>query len=156
GRLQPTPGSRKFSSMAIVIPPLIYFAFCLINFQGAPDLLPLFPFIGIFAGWFFVEAVRLMGSRRIGRGARSLDLTKAVSTVALTAILILLIVRSISYRGESGLRLDDQKNAVQVVSGLLGPDDRIYVHGTIELLVLLNRANLNPYIMFDEGKDDYI
>src|SRR5262249_16157201 len=39
---------------AILIPPLVYFAFCTVNFQGGPDLMPLFPFIGIFAGWLII------------------------------------------------------------------------------------------------------
>jgi hypothetical protein len=39
---------------------------------------------------------------------------------------------------------------------MLEPDDTLYVHGTTELLVLLNKPNLNPFIFFDSGKDDYI
>src|SRR5262249_32973849 len=34
--------------------------------------------------------------------------------------------------------------------------DTIYVHGSIELLVLLDIPNLNPYVAFDSGADDYI
>ena len=45
---------------------------------------------------------------------------------------------------------------VRAVADLLGPDDKIYVHGTLELLVLMNKPNLNPYIFLDRGKDRYI
>jgi hypothetical protein len=45
---------------------------------------------------------------------------------------------------------------VQPVADLLGSDDKIYVHGTLELLVLMNRPNMNPYIFLDRGKDRYI
>ncbi|HKP13545.1 MAG TPA: hypothetical protein VJZ91_15600, partial [Blastocatellia bacterium] len=30
-----------------------------------------------------------------------------------------------------------------------------YVHGTTELLVLTNRANLNPYLFLDWGADEF-
>ncbi len=45
---------------AIVIAPLVYLAFCLINFQAGPDLIPLFPFIGLFAGWLLVRLSHLV------------------------------------------------------------------------------------------------
>ena len=44
---------------------------------------------------------------------------------------------------------------MQLLSQQLQPDDKIYVHGAVEILVLLNRANLNPYVDFDWGKDDF-
>jgi hypothetical protein len=41
------------------------------------------------------------------------------------------------------------------VTSLLGPADKIYVHGTTELLVLTGRANLNPYLFLDWGADEF-
>jgi hypothetical protein len=38
---------------------------------------------------------------------------------------------------------------------LLAPDDKIYVHGTVEILVLLNRPNLNPYVLLDWDADNF-
>lgn len=151
-----TRQSGSLSLVAIVIPPLVYLAFCLINFQGAPDLIPLFPFIGIFSGWFFVDAGRLLASRRFGKAGSSLNLAMVVPGLAIGVILLLLAARSITYRAEPGPTLQDQREKFQAISNVLGPDDRIYVHGTIEILVLLARPNLNPYIMFDEGKDDFV
>lgn len=148
--------SLSLSLVAIVIPPLVYLAFCLINFQGGPDLIPLFPFIGIFSGWFFVEAGRLLASRRFGKARSSLDLAMVVPGLAIGFIFLLLAARSITYRGEPGPTLQDQREKFQAISNVLGPEDRIYVHGTIEILVLLARPNLNPHIMFDEGKDDFV
>lgn len=148
------PKSR-LTLAAIVMPPVVYLAFCLINFQGAPDLIPLFPFIGIFSGWFFVEAGRLLASRLFGESRSSLKLAIAPG-LALGVILVLLAARSILYRGERGPTLQDQREEFQAISNVLGPEDRIYVHGTMEILVLLARRNSNPYIMFDEGKDDFL
>jgi hypothetical protein len=131
---------------AIVILPLIYLAFCLINFQSGPDLIPLFPFIGLFAGW---TIVKLGGARSGQRLAR-------LPAAALVVLFSLIILRSLIYNVESDLKLQDQEQAFEAISQVLGPDDRIYVHGTVEILVLLNRPNLNPYIFLDRGKDDWI
>jgi hypothetical protein len=155
-RGKPTQESWNLIRVSLVIPPVVYLAFCLINFQGGPDLLPLFPFIGIFAGWLLVEAGRLIGASRLARGTFSLDLTRALPVLAIVIVLTLLVIRSVTYRSESGLTLEDQDREFQAISKLLAPDDKIYVHGTLEILVSLNKPNLNPYIMFDEGKDDYI
>ena len=146
--------SVNLTLAAIVIPPLVYLAFCLINFQGGPDLIPLFPFIGIFAGWFFVEAGRLIA--RFAKADPSFDLARVIPGLAIGVIFVLLAIRSIPYQGEPGPSLEAQRKELQAISNVLGSEDRIYVHGTMEILVLLGRPNLNPYIMFDEGKDDFI
>jgi hypothetical protein len=130
---------------AIVILPLIYLAFCLINFQSGPDLIPLFPFIGLFAGWFVVT----LGGARFG-------LARYLPAAALILLFALIIFRALIYRVESELTLQDQEKGFAAISKVLAPDDGIYVHGTVEILVLLNRPNLNPYIFLDRGKDDWI
>ena len=130
---------------AIVILPLIYLAFCLINFQSGPDLIPLFPFIGLFAGWFVVK----LGDARFG-------LARYLPGAALIVLFALIIFRGLIYRVESELTLQDQEKEFAAISKVLVPDDRIYVHGTAEILVLLNRPNMNPYVFLDRGKDDWI
>ncbi len=147
---------RNISLLSIVLPPLVYLGFCVINFQGGPDLIPLFPFIGIFAGWLFVELRLLMQSNGFERNAFSLNLGRALPCLVLIIICGLLVVRSLAHRSESGPTLDDQIREFQAITKVLETDDKIYVHGTMEILVLLNRPNLNPYIMFDEGKDAYV
>ena len=133
---------------ALVMPPLVYFAFCVLNFQGGPDLLPLFPFIGIFTAWLLVEIIRLISA--------SPKLNVAVPALVIALFLVTLVIRGLTYRGEIETTLADQRQSLQVVAERLAPQDSIYVHGTTEILVLLNRTNLNPYLMFDEGKDDFI
>lgn len=140
---------------ALVIPPLIYLAFSLINFQGAPDLIPFFPFIGIFAGWFFVKVGRFVAGIESARPSASrFGFDLIVSGAAMFVILLVVLYRSAAYRLE-GPTLRDQDQAVQAVASLLGPDDKIYVHGTVEILTLLGRPNLNPYIFLDWGADDF-
>jgi membrane protein CcdC involved in cytochrome C biogenesis len=139
---------------AILIPPIIYFGFCLINFQAGPDLIPFIPFLGIFAARFLLDAGRLVISHL--RKARPSIVGRAVfiPQLAIGLLFSLVLVRAASYRMQ-GPALRDQDKAFKVISDLLGPDDKIYVHGTTEILVLLNKANMNPYLFLDWGADGF-
>lgn len=139
---------------ALVWPAVVYLAFCVINFQAGPDLIPFFPFIGIFAGWFFVKA---------GEAAASIDWIKHsrwparewwVPSLAAVMVLIIILTRTATYRMDTWtLQYQDQE--FKTLSDLLGPYDKIYVHGTVEILVLLNRPNLNPYVLLDWDADNF-
>jgi len=142
---------------AIAIPALVYLAFCMINFQASADLIPFFPFIGLFAGWFFVEAGRLAATaarRWLKRGPRLLQRQWLIPAVAACVILLVLAVRVATYRIE-GRTLQDQDEEFKTLAALLAPDDKIFVHGTVEILVLLNRPNLNPYVLLDWDADTF-
>lgn len=137
---------------AIVIAPLVYFAACLIRFNAGPYLIPFFPFVGIFFGWSIVELATIVKkSEFLGHGnvgwARNLVLVLLLSMAG---------YRAIAYRFESMLTLQDQDKTFEAVSSLLSGSETIYVHGTTEILVLLNKPNLNPYCFIDAGKDDYV
>jgi hypothetical protein len=153
-------GSAGLFKDALVIASLVYLAFCLINFQSGPDLLPLFPFIGIFAGWLIEEVARRLASRRPDESkVESKPVLRRwverAPALAFMLVLILASVRAATFRMEDQ-SLRDQAQALQPAMNLVGPDDKVYVHGTAELLVFMNRANLNPYIMWDRRKVDYI
>lgn len=153
---RPEPiGSRDLVRDALLIPPIVYLAFCLINFQSGPDLIPFFPFVGIFAAWFFVRAGQYLSSAGWVRH-RSRQLVKQwhLPALALLAMLMVLFVRAITYRVDSWT-LQYQDEEFKTLSNLLGPEDKVYVHGTVEILVLLNRPNLNPYVLLDWGADDF-
>lgn len=133
---------------ALVITPLVYFGFCIINFQSGPDLIPLFPFIGLFAGYLIVRlSFRRQPERRIAR---------VIPSFALIALLVLVFLRSTIFRTDPTETLQHQNERITAIARLLGPGDRIYVHGSVELLVLLNKANMNPYVFLDRGKDRWI
>jgi hypothetical protein len=140
---------------AIVFPPLIYFAFMLINFQGPADLIPLFPFAGIFAGLSFARFSRWVGSLVPLRRLPPQFEGALVGMVVFVVIFVVVFVRAGSFRLR-GLKLQDQDAAMLQLRQQLRPDDKIYVHGAVEVLVLLNVPNLNPYVDFDWGKDDFI
>jgi DolP-mannose mannosyltransferase len=139
----------------LLIPPLVYLGFCLINFQSGPDLIPFFPFIGLFAGWFFVETGKTFSGWLSRKNSRRLA-PRLVPGLALVVTAGLILYRSMVAALEQRPQLKDQDIAFETVSSRLMPFDRIYVHGTAELLVLLDRPNMNPYIFLDRGKDDYI
>jgi hypothetical protein len=141
---------------ALLVPPAVYFIFSLINFQAGPDLLPFVPFIGIFAACFFVALGRWLSEikRDQGRWSR-VRWGSTVPALAASVMLLIALFRGATYRLDGGT-IGDQDKAFKVVADALGPNDKIYVHGTTELLVLLNKPNLNPYIFLDWSMDDYV
>src|SRR5262249_7177917 len=137
---------------AILMPPLIYLAFCLINFQGGPDLIPLVPFTGIFVGWLMLKtAGRLSRTNRTGTVTSPEVLVPGLSM----AVILLLVLYHAGFYRIQGWKLKDQDKAMEAVSSMLGPNDQIYVHGTVEILTLLGRPNMNPYVFLDWGADDF-
>lgn len=142
---------------AILIPPLIHFGFGIVNWPGMENLIPFFPFFGIFTGYFIVVVVRLITSiRLIGQNVYAVRLIEWSPILPLFLIWLSVISYANSYTIEPGRTLQDQEQEFKAVSDILTPNDKIYVHGTLEILVLLNRPNMNPYIFLDRGKDRYI
>lgn len=133
---------------ALVFPAVIYLLFCIINFQNTPDLIPFLPFIGLFAAWLIIEGARVVARRW------------PMAEFAIPATAIIMIALLIGIRSRNSTRPEDklsfQDEEARIVASYLGPDDKIYVHGRSELLVLLKKPNLNKYIGLDTGADDYI
>ena len=150
-------GASDLFRDAILIPPLIHLVFCIINWQGQEYLIPFFPFIGIFVGYLVaMVASSIIAIPLIRRRPVAVSLVKWATVIPLVLILTSAFSRARAYQLEPGRTLQDQEKAFTAVSDVLGPNDEIYVHGTVELLVLLRRPNMNPYILLDRGKDDYI
>jgi hypothetical protein len=140
---------------ALVWPPLVYFAFSLVNFQAGPDLLPFLPFIALFAGWFFVEAGRWLASLpSLSKRWPRVEWRMVLPAMAFGLLMIIALFNSVTFR-LSTWSLGGQEEVLRPVTSLLGPADKIYVHGTTELLVLTGRANLNPYLFLDWGADEF-
>src|SRR5262249_29151989 len=141
---------------ALLMPPLIYLGFCLINFQSAPDTIPFFPFIGLFGAWFFVECSRLIASQDwLREKSRTARLIRSIPIIACVLILFIALRHAAAYRIEART-LADQHEEARLIAIHLSQSDKIYVHGPAEVLVFLNRPNLNPYIEFNSGSDDYV
>jgi hypothetical protein len=141
---------------AILLPPTIYLAFCALNFQSGPDLIPLFPFIGIFAGWLLAKAGQTIPDHSaLKAGAFGRAFLRWLPSAAVLVVAAAILAQTLAYRIEPGSTLQEQERKLAPVAEALGPDDRIYAHGMAEILVLLNRPNLNPYIYLDNGKDRF-
>ena len=141
---------------AIVIAPLAYFVACLIRFNGGPYLIPFLPFIGLFFGWFVVELARRLKASRLPGGAVQPGIATWFPNLLLIVLLTLLGYRAVAYRFESIPTLQAQERQIDAIAARLSDSETIYVHGSSEILVLLNKPNLNPYILLDWGKDEYI
>lgn len=149
-------GASDLFRDAILIPPIVYFAFCIINMQGGPDLIPFLPFIGMFAAWFLVQLGRFISSRSTrGTDAAGIRWDLLVPGTALVLMLFLALESPLMNKNPAGHTLQDQDARLKGISDLLTPDDKIYVQGSVELLVLLNRPNLNPYTFLNQGIDRF-
>lgn len=138
---------------ALIFPPVVYFLFCLVNMQAGPDLIPFFPFIGLFSGWALFRVGTLIGKIKFLQRPH-FNWEVAVTAFVVVCMLGVSVRRAMKYT-IAGLTLQDQYRDLQPVADVLGPDDKIYVHGTMELLVLLKRRNLNPYVLLDWGADQF-
>ena len=153
-RVNRLTGSEDLYRDAIVIAPAVYFAACLIRFNAGPYLIPFLPFIGLFFGWAIVELSNIVNKRWFAKSL--IDLKGELPLLVIVVLLCVAAYRAVAYRFESIQTLQAQDQAFQTVRRILNDGDKVYVHGTTELLVLLDRSNLNPYIFLDYGKDDYI
>ena len=141
---------------ALVFPPIVYLGFCLINFQNKPDLIPFFPFIGIFLGYFIAGAGKIGVpelSKLLKLDPRRIKLVYVILTIGL--MVAVTVERAARYKIE-GWSLAEQREEAAVIESYLGPYDTMYVHVAADLLVLTKRRNLNPYISFGQGADSFI
>ena len=155
-KLRAALGSPDLYKDALLMPPVIYFAFCMLNFQSSPDTIPFFPFIGLFAAWFLIKGSRALAALRpLKPVSERMRLATLIPAIAIALVTAAVFRHAAAYRVEART-LADQYEEARIIDSRLSPGDKIYVHGTAEVLILLNRPNLNPYIAFDSGSDDYI
>jgi hypothetical protein len=156
-RLKKSPPADDRFKEALLIPPVIFFGFCLINYPGADGLIILLLFAGLFAAFVFAALQQWLATRRFIEGRPLLARLVAIVLIApLTVVAFNAIKRARAFQIEEGRTLGDQRREFQKIAERLGPNDRIYVHGSLEILVLLDRPNLNPYIFLDRGKDRFL
>lgn len=142
---------------AVMISPLVYFGFCMIDIQSGPDLIPLVPFVAIFAAvalsWIVEQTANLFKRVRPAVNRRIFEVFASITFVAF-----------ILYQNVSGAffferefpTLKDQEPAVQEVVSHLEPGDKIFVYGRTELLVLSGLTSASKYFLLDRGKARYL
>jgi hypothetical protein len=156
-RFRTSPPADEAFKEALLVPPLIFFAFCLINYPGADGLIVLLPFAGLFAAFVLAALHQWLAARRFIKSRPALARLVAVVLIAPLAVVVFNAVKQArAFQIEEGRTLGDQRREFQKIAERLGPNDRIYVHGSLEILVLLDRPNMNPYIFLDRGKDRFL
>jgi DolP-mannose mannosyltransferase len=156
-RLRKSPPAAAPFKAALLIPPLIFFGFCVINYPGADGLIVLVPFAGLFAAFVFAAIHQWLRSQAFIEGRPLLArLSVAVLIAPLVVVGFTAVERARVFAIEEGRTLADQRREFQKIAAGLDANDTIYVHGALEILVLLDRPNLNPYIFLDRGKDRFL
>ena len=148
-------GNYLFSD-AVAMPPVVYFAFCMINMQSGADLIPFLPFFGIFGAFLVLDVSRGVGWAVKSRPAiNTMRTERAILMLVLLCVVFYTIKFARKYRVEPPT-LAQQYRDLASVKAYLNPGDKIYAHGSTEILVFLHMQNLNSYVSFDTSADDYI
>jgi hypothetical protein len=141
----------------VVVAGLVYFAFCMIDIQGPIDLIPLLPFVAIFAAvaidWAFGRLVHLFARA----GSKTLPALAGQLVTAIIIVMMLYQSAMTAWRFEHGFPLlKDQEPIVAEILAQLQPGDKVFTHGVPEILVLGRLTNASKYFLLDRGKDSYL
>ncbi len=141
---------------SLIIVAVGYLGFCMIDLQGGADLIPLLPFIAIFAAAFLVLLPGVLVGASAKLSAQRKRMIEAWGLIAiLTGIVLLGIINGLLYR-VGFPKLSDQDTEVAAIIANLSPGDTIFVHGQTEVLVLSGLNNGSKYFLLDRGKDQYL
>ena len=144
-------------SHAVIIAPVVYFGFCMINLQGAADVIPLLPFVAIFGALGIVCVLDWAGD--LSLRAKPRPTRTAIEAWSYASVLALILILSV---GDAFLvrvgfpTLKDQDEEVAEITSHLQPGDAIYAHGRSEILVLSGLTNADKHYFLDRGKDVYL
>ncbi|MGA9773794.1 MAG: DolP-mannose mannosyltransferase [Blastocatellia bacterium] len=148
---------RDAPSHAVMIAPVVYFAFCMIDIQSGPDLIPLVPFVAIFAAvaiaFVLDRAISLFARLRAGINQSALE---NWSSVAIIVFILAYNVSGAFFPERRFPTLQDQQPAIEELVSHLEPGDRIYVYGSTEILVLSGLTNADKYFLLDRGKARFL
>jgi hypothetical protein len=128
----------------------------MIDIQGRQDIIPLLPFVAIFSAF----AVGFIVTRETNRITRvwpnaSGSVISNIGFVILFGMIIVIGRNGFSHR-LAFPTLQDQDNAVAEIVSHLQPEDKVFVHGSTEILVLSGLPNASKYFFLDRGKDQYL
>jgi hypothetical protein len=141
---------------AILLAPLVYLAFCVINFQGGRDLIPLLPFVAAFAAFCVLRVGQLLGQAlaHFTSKPRPSAFQDLIFVGACVVVLGTALSEAFSVKFARGLTT--QEAAVAEISAHLAPGDTIYVHKATDVLVLSGHSNASEHFLLDHGKHSYL
>lgn len=151
-------GLRKWLESSWKLAPTLAFAvyafFTYFNLQSGPDAILFLPFISIYLAYL---------AMRLGDGLEitlkdvekylpyQLTVSQTLQIVLLVGTAGFFILDSFKYNPQ--FTLSEQEQECRVVLDALCPGDKVYAHGSLDLLVLGGLENADRYIYFDRGKD---
>ncbi len=138
---------------SLFFPPLSYLAFCLLNMQGGPDLIPFLPFVAIFSARALLFATESLGAvfpRPIAPRIRIFGTGLVWGGVIGSGLFALAALRPVAPT------LEEQRVEVAEIISHLGPGDTIFVHSVTEILELSGLTNASEHLMFDRDKDLFL
>jgi hypothetical protein len=141
----------------VVVASLVYLIFCRINMQGEQDLIPLLPFVAMFASVLLVWSLDLT-TKLLAHMYTKLNTApvKRFGFAALVAAVFFLnVAQAFSFKVPRKTLKAQDADTAEIMSHL-GPEDQIFVHGRTEMLALSGMTNSRKYTNLDHGKDNYL
>jgi hypothetical protein len=142
---------------AILIAPLIYLAFCMTDIQGGPDLVPLLPFISIFAALALVSLLDVVVSQLTLRWKMAIAPTLGAATFAgMLALVFVTSVADVFFAKPTFTSLEQQERDVAEMMRALRPGDQIFTHDAAAILVLSDVHNASRFFFLQRWMGDYL
>lgn len=146
--------NRRTSGTLLVIAGFTLYSF--LDFQNYPDWYPLLPFLALFAAWLLWQAA--------ARVLQFLKIAPQLYLAAYAAFAAIVLLASVAHaflapppdKRMPGLTWQTQERAALALSGALGPETPVWVVGRPELLFMMRRQNINPYIYLFGNVDGMI
>lgn len=142
---------------AVIIAGLVYFAFCMIDFQGPVDLIPLLPFVAFFSALAMDYATGKLVhlTTLVGLKASPAAVAQLVTAILIATMLYQSATTALQFEHGFPL-LKDQDTVIVEILAQLQPGDKVFTHGVPEVLVLGKLTNASKYFLLDRGKDAYL
>ncbi|MFY9609541.1 MAG: DolP-mannose mannosyltransferase [Blastocatellia bacterium] len=152
-RLSPDSISRD----TILLSALIYLLFCMINIQGPDDLIPLLPYVAIFAAVAIIQSLDSIADLLFQLMRRPAHpVIKQTSYVLILCWISFNDAASAFAYQLNGPHLEEQILAAREITSHLAPGDKVYAHGNVQLLVLSGLRNAERHVLLDRGKDTFM
>jgi hypothetical protein len=146
--------NRRTAGTLLVIAGFTLYSF--LDFQNYPDWIPMLPFLALFAAWLLWQAT--------ARVLQFLQLAPRPCAAAFAALAAALLSASVAHaflapppnKRMEGLTWQDQQRTALALNRALGAETPLWVVGRPELLFMMRRQNINPYIYLFGNVDGII